>query len=258
MSDLQTSRDRRQAMTNLYVPCTRCPWRKRPLFKPIDAETLDVIAHMKRDHIAIEAGQAIIEPGAESAELYTLFSGWAFRYKELADGRRQILNILLPGDLIGLQAAMFQASHHGVEALSRVELCVFARREVWSLFGKAPELAFDVTWLGAREESHLDENLMSLGRRTAEERVAAFILGLYKRCAALGLAEGQSIDWPLRQQHVADMLGLSLVHTSRSFNALKRKGMFRLAGGRMNVLNPYALQRLSQFFDADVQQRPLI
>ena len=81
----------------------------------------------------------------------------------------------LPGDLIGLQGALFEASAYAVEALTEVQLCLLPRRKIWSLFEKTPELAFDVTWLGAREESHVDENLVSAGRRSATERVAALM-----------------------------------------------------------------------------------
>src|SRR6202020_3316924 len=114
----------------------------------------------------------IIGAGDPSPEIYTLYSGWAFRFKMLPDGRRQILNFLLPGDLIGLQAAMFDAALHGIEALTEVQLCVLPRRKVWALFGQMPNLAFDVAWLGSREESITDENLTSVGRRSASERLA--------------------------------------------------------------------------------------
>ncbi len=120
---------------------------------------------------------------------------------------------------------MFDAAHHGIEALTDVQLCVLPRRDVWALFGAMPGLAFDVTWLGAREESIVDENLASVGRRTAAERVAALIVALYKRAKLLGLVEDDdSFDFPLTQQHIADALGLSLVHTNKTLAKLRRHG----------------------------------
>ncbi len=160
--------------------------------------------HAGRRRSRSSAGAAIVSAGEDSPELYTLYSGWAFRFKTLPDGRRQILNFLLPGDLLGLQAAMFDAAMHGIEALTDVELCVLPRRKVWDLFRDMPGLAFDVTWLGSREESIVDENLTSVGRRNAAERVAALIVALYKRAKALGLVTGESFGFPLTQQHVAD------------------------------------------------------
>jgi CRP-like cAMP-binding protein len=217
-----------------------------------------VINDMKRDHLKLPAGAELIAAGQEQAELYTLYSGWAFRFKMLPDGRRQILNILLPGDLIGLQAAMFEASLHGVETLTEVELCLLPRRKVWSLFEKMPELAFDVTWLGAREESFVDENLTSVGRRSALERIAALIIGLYKRADALGLVVNGAMAFPLNQQHIADALGLSLVHTNKSLARLRRLGMFSQTNGTLILTNPRALESLAQYFDEEIPKRPLI
>jgi CRP-like cAMP-binding protein len=204
------------------------------------------------------AGAEIIRAGDDSPELYTLYSGWAFRFKTLPDGRRQILNFLLPGDLIGLQAAMFDAALHGIEALTEVQLCVLPRRKVWALFGQLPGLAFDVTWLGAREEGFVDENLTSVGRRSAVERVAALIVTLYKRAKALGLVVDESFAFPLTQQHIADALGLSLVHTNKTLARLRRMGMFTRTNGTMTLTNPRVLARVAQYFDEELPQRPLI
>jgi CRP-like cAMP-binding protein len=204
------------------------------------------------------AGTEIIRGGDDSPELYTLYSGWAFRFKMLPDGRRQILNFLLPGDLLGLQAAMFDAALHGIEALTDVQLCVLPRRKVWALFGEMPGLAFDVTWLGSREESITDENLTSVGRRSAPERVAALIVALYKRANMLGLVTDESFAFPLTQQHIADALGLSLVHTNKTLARLRRMGMFTQANGTMLLTNPRVLERVAQYFDEEIPKRPLI
>jgi CRP-like cAMP-binding protein len=242
----------------MRLPCYECALRPRSLFKPIEAEELATINEMKRDHMVAPAGAEIIRAGDDSAELYTLYAGWAFRFKTLPDGRRQILNFLLPGDLLGLQASMFDAAMHGIEALTEVQLCVLPRRKVWALFGDVPGLAFDVTWLGSREESIVDENLTSVGRRTAAERVAALILSLYKRVKALGLVADETFAFPLTQQHIADALGLSLVHTNKTLARLRRMGMFSQTNGTMTLANPRVIERLAQYFDEEVPLRPLI
>jgi len=242
----------------LRVPCFECALRACGAFKPISALELGVINEMKRDHVSLPAGADIIAAGQEQAELYTLYSGWAFRFKSLPDDRRQILNIMLPGDLIGLQAAMFEASLYSVEALTDVQLCLMPRRKVWSLFENMPELAFDVTWLGAREESHVDENLTGVGRRSAAERIAALILGLYKRLDALNLVAKGAMPFPLTQQHIADALGLSLVHTNKSLARLRRLGLFTQTNGTIMLKNPHALASLAQYFDEETPKRPLI
>jgi CRP-like cAMP-binding protein len=242
----------------MRVSCFECVLRACGLFKPVTPAELSVINDIKSDHLILPAGAEIIHADGDSPNLYTLYSGWAFRFKSLPDGRRQILNFLLPGDLLGLQAAMFDAAQHGIEALTDVELCLLPRRKIWSLFGQRPELAFDVTWLGSREESYVDENLMSVGRRSAAERIAALIITLYKRADALGLVSKGTFAFPLRQQHLADALGLSLVHTNKVLARLRRKGMFTQANGSLTLTNPRMLERIAQLFDEEVARRPLI
>jgi CRP-like cAMP-binding protein len=243
---------------HLRVSCFECALRRCGHFKPVSDVELAFINEMKREHERLPAGAEIIAAGQEQAELYTLYSGWAFRFKTLPDGRRQILNILLPGDLIGLQGAMFEAAAYGVEALTDVEICVLPRRKVWTLFTNMPELSFDVTWLGAREESHVDESLASVGRRSAAERIAALVIMLYKRLDALGLVAGAAMPFPLTQQHIADALGLSLVHTNKSLAKLRRLGMFSQTNGTLLLRNPRALESLAQYFEEETPKRPLI
>src|SRR5580700_8885907 len=229
----------------MQVSCFECALRACGLFKPITTNELGAINEIKR-------------AGEDSPEIYTLYSGWAFRFKMLPDGRRQILNFLLPGDLVGLQAAMFDAAQYGVEALTDVELCLLPRRKVWAFFGEMPALAFDVAWLGSREEGYVDDNLTSAGRRTAAERTAALIVSLYKRAKVLGLVENDSFEFPLTQQHIADALGMSLVHTNKTLARLRRMGMYSRANGSLTLTNPRVLQRIAQHFDEEVLLRPLI
>jgi len=242
----------------MQLSCHQCALRAYGLFKPVTADELATINDMKKRHLQLPAGAEIIRAGDDSPELFTLYSGWAFRFKTLSDGRRQILNFLLPGDLLGLQASMFDAALHGIEALTEVQLCVLPRRDVWALFGSMPGLAFDVTWLGAREESIVDENLTSVGRRSAAERVAALIVSLYKRARILGLADAESFAFPLTQQHIADALGLSLVHTNKTLARLRRMGMFTSSNGTLTLTNPRVLQRVAKYFDEEIPQRPLL
>ncbi|MGH6852381.1 MAG: Crp/Fnr family transcriptional regulator [Methylocella sp.] len=226
--------------------------------KPVTPAELSFINDIKSDHLTWPAGAEIIHANEDRPNLYTLYSGWAFRFKSLPNGRRQIFNFLLPGDLLGLQAAMFDAAQHGIEALTDVELSLLPRRKTWTLFGQMPELAFDVAWLGAREESYVDENLMSVGRRSAAERIAALIVRLYKRADALGLVSKGMFAFPLNQLHVADALGLSLVHTNKTLARLRRMGMFTQANGSLTLTNPGVLERIAQHFDEGVALRPLI
>ena len=227
-------------------------------FKPLDGKQLIWIEGQKIGQLVRPAGAIIIEEGATDERLYTLLEGWAFRYKSLPDGRRQILNILLPGDLVGLQAEMMAASPHGVEALSDVSLCAFRHDTLWGLYRDHPRLALDLTWLAAHGERLTDDVLLSVGRRNATERVATLLVHLYKRAASVGLVRDGGIDFPLTQMHVADALGLSAVHTNRVLQWLRRQGLIRLADGRLAIGDLRALRRVAAYWEQPAPLRPLL
>ena len=168
---------------------------------------MEFVSNFKSGELNVEAGTSILLQSTNSAHLYTVLSGWAFRYKTLPDGRRQILNYAMPSDLLGLQGSVNDEMQHSVEALTDVMLCVFPREKLWDLYTNYPTLAFDVTWIAAREEQILDEGLISVGRRTAMERLAYLLLTMFQRAEEVGLTKGNSIQFPFTQQHVADTLG---------------------------------------------------
>ena len=239
-------------------PCKDCKLRKSTAFAKNSDEEIAFIQKFKTRSVALAAGTTIIAEGSASEDLYTLYSGWAFRFKTLTDGRRQILNILLPGDLVGLQEKLEAVSSHGVETLTSVLICRFSRNGLWELYRNHPGLGYDVTWIAASQKDVLDENLLSVGRRNATERVATLLVQLYKRAEAIGLARGSTIDFPLNQQHIADALGLSLVHTNKTLRKLTKQGFHRIEGGELTVSNPAALQRVADYYASDERVRPLI
>lgn len=240
------------------VPCVACPLRALPAFKTNTPEEIAFIEDMRLGQARALAGTAILEEGAQSAPIFSLFSGWAFRYKTLSDGRRQILNFLLPGDVIGFQAHMLGESAHGVEALTDVLLCRHARPKIWTLYRTHPELAFDATWLTAKEESLVDEILVSVGQRSASGRIAMLMINLYKRARSLDPLSGDTVHVPLTQQHIADALGLSLVHTNKTLRRLQRQGLFRFEQQRLQLLDLSGLQRLADYYEAPLTKRPLL
>jgi len=244
-----------------FIACKDCPLRTLPLFTPQSDAELALVESLKKEQVAVEADRTVIHEGQSTAPLYTLLSGWAFRFKTLSDGRRQILNFLLPGDFIGVQQKMGDATAHGVHALTDVVLCVFRRDALWELHRTAPTLGFSVTWLTAHEESLVDDNLLSVGRRSAEERIATLLIVLYKRAAALlpETTAEHGVPFPLTQQHIADGLGLSLVHTNKTLRKLEARGLHHIEDGRLLLLDVKALARLADLYgDGKPAPRPLI
>jgi CRP-like cAMP-binding protein len=247
--------------TNIQKPgvaCEACPLRCLPAFRPFTPEELAFVSQFKKGEIILAAGQTLLLEGEGNDHLYTLLSGWMFRHKSLPDGRRQILNYALPGDFLGMQSAVFKEMQHSVEALTQVRLCIFPRDKIWSLYSKQPGLGFDITWLVSREENMLDEHLLSVGRRTALERMAYLVLLLHRRVNQLKMGSADGIELPINQQHVADTLGLSIVHTNKTLRKLYDRGLISWRQRKLTVLNEGELARVARFEDIATRQRPLI
>lgn len=240
------------------IPCTACPLRPLAAFKPVTAREIASISAAKVGQRLCTTGATILAEGQATTRVYVLLAGWAFRFKTLEDGRRQILNFLLPGDMLGLQGELLANLPHGVEALTEVNLCAFAADAVPRFFGNHPGIALDITWLAAHEERLVDDVVLSVGRRTAMERVAALLVHLFKRAASAGLVEDGTIRFPLTQLHIADALGLSVVHTNRVLQRLRKGGFIRLDAQRLAIGDLRAMQRVGRYWEEPAPRRPLL
>jgi CRP-like cAMP-binding protein len=228
------------------------------VLRDFSPDELSFVSTFKSGELNIEAGTSVLLQGTNSAYLYTVLVGWAFRYKSLPDGRRQILNFAVPSDFLGLQGTVANEMQHSVEALTDMTLCIFPREKLWDLFTKFPALAYDVTWLAAREEQILDESLLSVGRRTAIERMAYLFLHLFTRAEEVGLTKGETIQFPFTQQHVADTLGMSLVHANKTLKKLSATRAMRWKGKVFEILNREALAQIAKFETPGPHKRPFI
>jgi CRP-like cAMP-binding protein len=239
-------------------PCEKCPLQGLEAFREFTADELEFVSHFKTGELVAEAGTTIFAEGSHNSHLYTVLSGWGFRFKMLENGRRQILNFALAGDMIGLQGSLLGEMQHSVEALSDMLLCVFERTRLPELYRRFPSLAFDVTWLCSKEEQILDEHLLSVGQRSAQARAAYLLLFIFSRAEMRGLTQGKSLTMPLTQQHVADTLGLSLVHTNRVLNRLSRGRIISWQNRRLQIVNRKRLVEIAGWEPQHRTERPYI
>ena len=206
--------------------CLNCPLQECSGLRPLDMEQRAYMKRYKHGELRFERGDTILNEGDEVKHLFTVLKGILIRFRSLEDGRRQIVNFMFPGDLVGLQGAFDEPASHSVEALIDARLCVFPRREFTALIKEHPQLGYDITWLAAKEETELEGHIVSLGQRSAKERVVYLAAWLLDRALATGIAdEHNSLSIPVTQSQIADMLGLSLVHTNRTIRALDREGL---------------------------------
>ncbi|MEX1204741.1 MAG: Crp/Fnr family transcriptional regulator [Dongiaceae bacterium] len=241
--------------------CDQCPVRTLALYWAIGegppAATAEAISGLKRGHRLLPARRTIYREGETSDEMFTLFDGWAFRFKVLPDGRWQILSFLLPGDTISLHLLRFDRLHFSVQSLTAVSLCIFDRASLADYVRARPALERRVETFCARETAAADERLADLGRRSAQERAARLVLHLLARLRQGSAVQGQSFEFPLRQQHIADALGLTSVHVSRVFHALRADGLVAVERNRLTILDPRALMKTAGIRQSDLDAETL-
>lgn len=243
---------------NGVTPCEACPFHGVPSLRRFTPEELGFIKKFKHGERTVEAGATVFLERSDHAHVYTILSGWAFRYKILEDGRRQILNFALPSDFLGLQNAVFHKMRHSVEALTRLTLCTFDRTQVWEVYKNHPDLAFDITWIASREESLVGDNLVSVGRRSGIERVAYVLLHLFSRAEQLKLTHGDTLNLPVTQHQIADALGLSIVHTNTTIKRLSKLGLITWNQGRFQLHDGEGLAKIAMYRFDDGSVRPFI
>ena len=200
-------------------------FRKLKVFTKLAQSEIDYFQSIEAQHGTLATGTDIIQTGDPYGPVYILNDGWAIRYRILHDGRRQIANFILPGDLLCLNATVMPYSDYAITTITPVNFSQFRVDDIIGLMENHPVLCAAIFWCNAREESILLEHLMSVGRRSAYERVAHLLLELLRRLDLLGLAAEGSFTMPLTQELIADSLGLTTIHVNRMMRALENDGL---------------------------------
>jgi CRP-like cAMP-binding protein len=216
--------------------CASCPLWRHSFYGPLASPAF--VARIRRARAEIGPRAIVLQEGAVAGSIFSLARGWMFRFVLLPDGRRQILSFYVPGDLVPHQALRRKPLTFSVETLTSVSACVFDAGEVAAWLSETPDRVAALSELWARESAVQEERIVDLGRRSAAERVSRFLLQLAARLVRLPLTTPISVSFPLRQVHVADALGLTVEHVSRTLTAFRRDGILSVAGGALTVNDP--------------------
>lgn len=242
----------------MATKCKHCPLRSRDQFLPMSQEEVNAMQRFKVGELVVDAGAPILMQGSNSPQLFTALHGMGLRYKYLENGERQVVNFILPGDFIGLQAGVMGEMGHSVEATTKMTLCVFNRSAIWNFFKDNPERAFSVTWLAAIEEHFLGDALATVGQRDALQSVAWALAKVYLRGRQLNMVSKSQMPLPFRQQDLADALGLSLVHTNKTLAKLRDRQLAQWSDGVLSIADIDKLAAIAMIEDTTVPQRPLL
>lgn len=236
------TRQRAQAAAILPIThanrCEACPAR-RGVCSTIRASELERYA-MTRTSQTIAAGTAFVDEGEPALSVFTIVAGVVKLFKLLGDGRRQIVGFLVPGDMFGFAPnGEYTAS---AEAVSPVTVCRCPRRQLERAFAEFPGVERQCLDAINRELAAAQDQMVLLGRKTAHERVASFLLSLSRRQPG----DENSFDLPMTRTDIADYLGLTTETVSRVFTVLKGSGCIAANGSsKVSILDRDALVELA-------------
>lgn len=196
---------------------------------------------MEQRERAFSPGEDIVRRGEQYDHVFVIKSGWAVRYVSLEDGRTQVLNFMLPGDIFDLQVFLESDIDHSVAAVTKVTTAVVDAGAILNLFARGSAIAAALWWATVQEEGILREQIVRNGRRTARERVAHLILELHRRARIVGQADANAMELPVSQLLIADCLGLSFVHVNRVLRGLEKDGLISRARTLITIADRKAL-----------------
>lgn len=185
--------------------------------------------------------------GETSAHIGMLVSGFAYRYRMLPDGRRQIVSYLIPGDLCDVRNLLLPSATHTVSTLTPANVALFVRDTLLGLIDRYPRIGQSLYCMALVEELIAREWLVNIGQRTAIERLAHLLCEIFARMHAVGLTDRGRCELPLTQVELADSLALSTVHVNRTLQELRRQRLVSLAGGMLEIHDLSALQAVAIF-----------
>lgn len=222
--------------------CGTCGSRVAGLCRPLDAASLDDVLG-EAEQLTLAARDTLFDEGDRAGHIFTLVQGTAKLTRLLPDGREQVLGFRFAGDVLGYTGA--DRYPFAAQMLTPAQVCRLERKRLDGLLRRYPALERRLLDLCVQELAATQEQLVTVGRRTAEARVAAFLLSLAeagKRRAHVGAV----LDMPMTRGDIADFLGLTLETVSRTLTAFRRRGWTREpVHGRVEILKREALTDLT-------------
>lgn len=210
--------------------------RRLDALVPLDVAAEAALADATERARTVQQRRELLSEGAEIAETLLVLDGWAARVRHLPDGRRQIMNFVLPGDLVGLCDQDRPVASSTVMALTPMLVCAAPPRGTSRTLDRAYAMS------RALEEAHLLAQITRLGRLSAHERIGDLCLELNERLEMAGLAHGGRFAIPLTQEVLADALGLTPVHVNRMLQQARRARELSWTGRELVLHDPGALR----------------
>lgn len=222
--------------------------RKLERFGPLSLEDKLALGNVAQRPLRnIAKGADLIQEGDWVSDIRILLSGWALRYKQLRDGRRQVISLLLPADVCDLNVFSPIKMDHSIVAATPLVIAVISRESLLALLADHPSLLRALSYDFQLSMGLLHESIISIGQRTALERVANLFCGLCIRLELIGCLGNLHFHFPLTQSDIAAATGLSVVHVNRTLGELRRMQLISLVGKKLHILDLQGLRSVALF-----------
>jgi CRP-like cAMP-binding protein len=218
--------------------------RVRDVVSAEEEEVLRASIAEIRDH---PAGRAIVRSGMTLSASTLLVDGLVCRYKDLADGQRQIMELHVAGDFVDLHGFLLKRLDHNVGTLTPVRIALVPHDAIRGITETHPHLGRMLWFSTLLDASIHREKILSIGRRSAVARIAHIFCELLVRLRLVGLADETGYSLPLTQADLADVTGLTSVHVNRMLKKLRDEKLLTFRGGRVEIGDWEALQRVAEF-----------
>lgn len=220
---------------------------KLEAFTRLSFDDRAALAAITRNCRQVEARRDLISDGDKPRYVHLVLDGWACGYKQLPDGKRQIVSLFVPGDFCDVNIYILSQIDHSIGAITRLKVAMITPDEMNALTAQRPRITQALWWHQLVNAAVQREWTLNIGQRTAYERIAHLLIELYTRLRTVGRAHDGRCDFPLTQNDLADATGLTSVHVNRTLQELRRDGLIELERKQLHILDMSRMKDIAMF-----------
>lgn len=216
-------------------------------FTRLSADDREALAQAARNFRFVDARRDLVSEGDRPRFVHLVLDGWACRYKQLPDGKRQIVALFIPGDFCDVNVYILRSMDHSIGAITRLKVAMIAPEEMNVMTAERPRITQALWWHELVTAAVQREWTLNLGQRSAYERLAHLLIELYMRLNTVGRARDGRCDFPLTQNDLADATGLTSVHVNRTLQELRRDGLIELERKQLQIRDMPRMMDVAMF-----------
>lgn len=217
-------------------------------FVDLTSHEREAVAEWGERPLSVCAKQDVTRAGEPSNEICVILQGWACQSVDNQAGERQIVRILLPGDIANMRAVLLDASDNNVMTFTDASVALISKGRFLTTLDRFPRIREALWYSALVDEGIAKQWIVSLGRRDARKKIAVFFCEQWVRGDMVGLVHNERLELPLTQKDIGDIVGLTSVHVNRSLKALREADMLRTP----RVLTRLQVARMAQMADFDL------